>query len=194
MAWQAHSRTQNPPFIGAKFQNDEQRADMDSVADDVENGGLLDYVTGWYFKAAEYIQGTRVVVGLARQRSKPGKRCWLKSHCISCAGSVTSLNPTLRAKNLFASEFCAVFIKSTPGITLGANKIKKHLFATVVPVVQIFLLTNHVGKTGDAANSDAKRFFARSVRVKPKSNISAPVKKSASSRRVRNAARLKQNP
>lgn len=59
----------NPPFIGAKFQNDEQRADMDSVADDVENGGLLDYVTGWYFKAAEYIQGTRVVVGFVSTNS-----------------------------------------------------------------------------------------------------------------------------
>ncbi|MEO6181840.1 MAG: DNA methyltransferase, partial [Verrucomicrobiota bacterium] len=59
----------NPPFIGAKFQNDDQRADMDAVAGDVENHGLLDYVTGWYFKAADYIQGTRIVVGFVSTNS-----------------------------------------------------------------------------------------------------------------------------
>jgi MmeI, DNA-methyltransferase domain/MmeI, target recognition domain/MmeI, N-terminal domain/MmeI, helicase spacer domain/MmeI, C-terminal domain len=59
----------NPPFVGAKFQTDAQRADMDAVAGDVENHGLLDYVTGWYFKAADYIQGTRVVVGFVSTNS-----------------------------------------------------------------------------------------------------------------------------
>ncbi len=59
----------NPPFIGAKFQTDEQRADMDAVAGDIENSGLLDYVTGWYFKAAEYVKGTRIVVGLVSTNS-----------------------------------------------------------------------------------------------------------------------------
>ena len=59
----------NPPFIGAKFQSDEQRADMDAIAGDVENSGLLDYVTGWYFKAADYIQETHIVVGFVSTNS-----------------------------------------------------------------------------------------------------------------------------
>jgi hypothetical protein len=59
----------NPPFVGAKFQTDEQRADMDAIAGDVENSGLLDYVTGWYFKAADYIQDTRIVVGFVSTNS-----------------------------------------------------------------------------------------------------------------------------
>ena len=59
----------NPPFVGAKFQNDEQRAEMDGVAEDVENSGLLDYVTGWYFKAANYIKGTQIVVGFVSTNS-----------------------------------------------------------------------------------------------------------------------------
>jgi len=50
----------NPPFAGSRFQSDEQRADMDLVAAGVENSGLLDYVTGWYFKAADYMKGTQV--------------------------------------------------------------------------------------------------------------------------------------
>ena len=33
------------------------------------DAGVLDYVTGWYFKAAEYIKGTRIVVGFVSTNS-----------------------------------------------------------------------------------------------------------------------------
>ena len=59
----------NPPFIGGKFQTDEQRNDMSVVAAQIDNHGLLDYVTGWYFKAAEYIQNTDIVVGFVSTNS-----------------------------------------------------------------------------------------------------------------------------
>jgi len=59
----------NPPFVGAKYQTREQRADMDIVTKGVKNAGLLDYVTGWYFKAAEYIRGTRITVGFVSTNS-----------------------------------------------------------------------------------------------------------------------------
>lgn len=59
----------NPPFVGAKYQTDDQRADMAAVAGDVDNYGLLDFVTGWYFKAAEFIQNTRIVVGFVSTNS-----------------------------------------------------------------------------------------------------------------------------
>jgi hypothetical protein len=59
----------NPPFIGAKYQDAHQRADVDLVAGEFENSGLLDYVTGWYFKAARYIQGTQIVVGFVSTNS-----------------------------------------------------------------------------------------------------------------------------
>jgi hypothetical protein len=59
----------NPPFVGAKFQTDDQRADMNAVAGDVDNVGLLDYVSGWYFKAATYIQGTGIIVGFVSTNS-----------------------------------------------------------------------------------------------------------------------------
>ena len=45
----------NPPFVGAKFQDASQKADAVTVAGDVPNVGLLDYVTMWYFKAVRYI-------------------------------------------------------------------------------------------------------------------------------------------
>jgi hypothetical protein len=55
--------------VGGKYQTEEQRADMDSVAKNISNGGLLDYVTGWYFKAAQYIQGTKIIVGFVSTNS-----------------------------------------------------------------------------------------------------------------------------
>lgn len=45
----------NPPFIGAKFMSDDQRADIAPIFKPMKNGGLLDYVAAWYVKAAKYI-------------------------------------------------------------------------------------------------------------------------------------------
>ena len=58
----------NPPFVGAKLQTAEQKADMELVGG-ADSSGLLDYVTGWYFKAADYIQGTRIPVGFVSTNS-----------------------------------------------------------------------------------------------------------------------------
>ncbi|MCD4726021.1 MAG: hypothetical protein K8R46_00005, partial [Pirellulales bacterium] len=52
----------NPPFVGGKYQTPDQHADMKNIAGDIKGHGLLDYVTGWYIKAAKYIQGTKIVV------------------------------------------------------------------------------------------------------------------------------------
>ena len=59
----------NPPFVGAKYQSAEQRADMKLVAGQVRSHGLLDYAAGWYFKAADYICDTRIVVGFVSTNS-----------------------------------------------------------------------------------------------------------------------------
>ncbi len=45
----------NPPFIGAKYQTDAQRAEVVGVFQSTKNAGLLDYVACWYRKAAEYM-------------------------------------------------------------------------------------------------------------------------------------------
>jgi hypothetical protein len=59
----------NPPFIGKAFQTAEQKADMDLVWGDVKGAGVLDYVTGWHHKAAEYVQDTRIIVGFVSTNS-----------------------------------------------------------------------------------------------------------------------------
>lgn len=47
----------NPPFLGYSNQSKEQRADLADVFGEVPGAGVLDYVAGWYAKAALYIQG-----------------------------------------------------------------------------------------------------------------------------------------
>ena len=50
----------NPPFVGKKEQDDEQKEDMALVFKNVKGAGVLDYVSCWYTKCANYIQGTRM--------------------------------------------------------------------------------------------------------------------------------------
>lgn len=45
----------NPPFIGSKMMTPEQRQDLLSVAGKLKGAGILDYVCGWYLKAATYL-------------------------------------------------------------------------------------------------------------------------------------------
>jgi hypothetical protein len=45
----------NPPYLGSKWQSDEQKADLKAIFDGrTKNWKLLDYVAGWFMKAADY--------------------------------------------------------------------------------------------------------------------------------------------
>jgi hypothetical protein len=50
----------NPPFVGKKEQNPEQKQDMATVFAGQKGAGLLDFVAAWYVKAAAYIQHTKI--------------------------------------------------------------------------------------------------------------------------------------
>ena len=45
----------NPPFVGAKYMDAQQRGDAATVFADIPSGGLLDFVAAWYIKAARYV-------------------------------------------------------------------------------------------------------------------------------------------
>ena len=51
----------NPPFLGKQFQSDEQKKDMGTVFSGVNGIGILDYVTAWYIRAAQYMEGANAV-------------------------------------------------------------------------------------------------------------------------------------
>jgi len=50
----------NPPFLGHHMQNENQKKDLHFVLDGIKAAGVMDYVTAWYYKSAEFIQGTKV--------------------------------------------------------------------------------------------------------------------------------------
>ena len=51
----------NPPFVGKKEQNTQQKADLQPLTVGLQGAGVLDYVSGWYLKAAAYMQANRDV-------------------------------------------------------------------------------------------------------------------------------------
>ncbi|MCU0771628.1 MAG: class I SAM-dependent DNA methyltransferase [Verrucomicrobia bacterium] len=59
----------NPPFVGKHYQNKDQKADMLQVFRGFKNLGDVDYVVSWFYRAAEYIQETRIKVGLVATNS-----------------------------------------------------------------------------------------------------------------------------
>jgi hypothetical protein len=46
----------NPPFSGKQLQNTNQKSDMDLVFGGVKGSGVLDFVTCWYIRAAQYLK------------------------------------------------------------------------------------------------------------------------------------------
>lgn len=59
----------NPPFIGHQWRNDAQKKGMEKVFGDSKRAGRLDYVTAWYLKAAQLIQGTKIKVAFVSTNS-----------------------------------------------------------------------------------------------------------------------------
>lgn len=55
----------NPPFVGYSLQSKEQKADIlaiyvDEKGKHYKTAGKIDYVAGWYFKAAQLMQDTDI--------------------------------------------------------------------------------------------------------------------------------------
>ena len=59
----------NPPFVGAKYQTADQRAQVRGIAALGKGGGTLDYVAAWFIKAGEYVKGSRARIGFVATNS-----------------------------------------------------------------------------------------------------------------------------
>lgn len=59
----------NPPFIGSNIMKEKQRYQIAKQFDNSAGGGTLDFVTGWYAKAAKYIQDTKIKVAFVSTNS-----------------------------------------------------------------------------------------------------------------------------
>ncbi len=59
----------NPPFVGAKYQTVEQRAQVRRIAALGGSGGTLDYVCAWFIRAGEYLKGSNARIGFVATNS-----------------------------------------------------------------------------------------------------------------------------
>lgn len=61
----------NPPFIGARLmeQGSRQKREVEKIFGNIKDVQDLDYVTCWFKKASEYIQGTRIEIGFVSTNS-----------------------------------------------------------------------------------------------------------------------------
>ena len=59
----------NPPFIGSKLMKQNQRDQIVRLFNYADGSGTLDFVSGWYLKAAKFIQGTGVRVAFVSTNS-----------------------------------------------------------------------------------------------------------------------------
>ena len=55
----------NPPFVGARYQSDEQKSDVINTCrtlggNEIKRASFLDYVACWYYKASRYVQKTGI--------------------------------------------------------------------------------------------------------------------------------------
>ncbi|HNW92331.1 MAG TPA: class I SAM-dependent DNA methyltransferase [bacterium] len=79
----------NPPFVGKKEQSEEQKAEVMQVFSDVKGAGILDYVSAWYRKAADYMSQNKKVTA-----------AFVSTNSISQGEQVGVLWPGLYARGL----------------------------------------------------------------------------------------------
>lgn len=64
----------NPPFLGYSLQSKEQKEELKDIYRDEKgkvysSAGKIDYVAGWYYKACQYMQKTRIKAALVSTNS-----------------------------------------------------------------------------------------------------------------------------
>ena len=59
----------NPPFVGQAMRNREQAKDLEEVFYPSRNWGKLDYVAGWFKKAADFMQNTQIETAFVSSNS-----------------------------------------------------------------------------------------------------------------------------
>ena len=59
----------NPPFIGGMLMSRQQKAELKNVLGNIKGIGKVDYVSGWYKKAIDYIKNTEIEVAFVSTNS-----------------------------------------------------------------------------------------------------------------------------
>ena len=59
----------NPPYLGARLQDDGQKSDMEYVFDSIQGYNNLDYIASWFYKGAQYLNDSKVRIAFVSTNS-----------------------------------------------------------------------------------------------------------------------------
>lgn len=104
----------NPPFVGARLMNEEQKIDIFNIFLGIKGLGNIDYVGCWYKKSVEYISGTKIHVALVSTNS-------------ICQGE----QATILWKDIFNQGVCINFAHKT-FIWDSEASLKAHVHCVIV--------------------------------------------------------------
>ncbi len=139
----------NPPFVGHQYRSKEQASDMDLVFADFGNYGKLDYVSSWYKKAVDYMNGSKIKAALVSTNSivqgESVATMWeslFNKYCLQIIFAHRTFRWDSEA-NLKAHVHCVII-----GFSLFNNNRPKYIFQNERPI----LSSNINGYLLDAPN------------------------------------------
>ena len=59
----------NPPYLGARLQDDGQKSGMEYVFDSIQGYNNLDYIASWFYKGAQYLNDSKVRIAFVSTNS-----------------------------------------------------------------------------------------------------------------------------
>ncbi|MBO7486403.1 MAG: class I SAM-dependent DNA methyltransferase [Spirochaetaceae bacterium] len=139
----------NPPFVGSQYMSKEQKNDLMTLFADNKHAGELDFVAGWYKKAATFIKGTNIKCAFVSTNSitqgeqvaaiwKPlfnqfgihfnfayrtfrwDSEANIKAH-VHCVIIGFSSNESKKEKTIYLNESQKITVKNINGYLLDAN-------------------------------------------------------------------------
>jgi hypothetical protein len=125
----------NPPFIGSSLQTEQQKASMARLLagtgtdTGIENGGVLDFVTGWYIKAAQYLNDS--AAAKANERKKE-----FKDAAFSKAKQASIMDEPLTPSELAAKKSLDDIFALAESQSLAAREKIKVAFVSTNSIVQ----------------------------------------------------------
>lgn len=151
----------NPPYLGSKWQSDEQKADLKAIFDNrIKSWKTLDYVAGWFMKAADYGTHTNAVAAFVSTNSIcQGQQVPILWPLIFKTGHEISFAHTSFKWANLASHNAGVTV-AIVGISNHAGKIRKLFISNA----------DNITMAKDVESINAYLVPASQIEIKPRSN------------------------
>jgi hypothetical protein len=146
----------NPPYLGSKRQTDKQKSDLGSIFEGrVKNWKSLDYVAGWFMKAADYASNTTASAALVATNSIcQGQQVSILWPLIFAAGSEISFAHTSFKWANLASHNAGVTVVIV-GISTSAGAVRR-LYTQTGVTVEVKEVRNINAYLAGAANLEVQ--------------------------------------